>query len=68
MLGCWNRGAAKGLLGTTVPEVLGTFGGRHELALAANSGTMINGMLNFSLEICSNTNIIGFKTAQHFEQ
>eukprot|EP00959_Pyramimonas_sp_CCMP1952_P230269 4814352-Pyramimonas_sp.AAC.1 len=32
----------KGLHGTTVSEVPGIFGERHELALAANRGTMIN--------------------------
>eukprot|EP00959_Pyramimonas_sp_CCMP1952_P154881 3240447-Pyramimonas_sp.AAC.1 len=32
----------EGLHGATVSEVPGLFGERHELALAANSGTMIN--------------------------
>eukprot|EP00959_Pyramimonas_sp_CCMP1952_P377031 7897303-Pyramimonas_sp.AAC.1 len=58
----------KVLHGTTVSEVPGLFGERHELALAANSGTMINGMLTIPLDIGSNINIIGFKTAQNFEQ
>eukprot|EP00959_Pyramimonas_sp_CCMP1952_P405453 8497681-Pyramimonas_sp.AAC.1 len=58
----------KGLLGTTVSEVPGIFGEHHELALAASSGTVINGMLTMLLEIGSNINIIGLKTAQTFEQ
>eukprot|EP00959_Pyramimonas_sp_CCMP1952_P102321 2140431-Pyramimonas_sp.AAC.1 len=40
--GCWSRGAAKGMHGTTLSEVPGLFGERHELAFAANSGTMMN--------------------------
>eukprot|EP00959_Pyramimonas_sp_CCMP1952_P229896 4806640-Pyramimonas_sp.AAC.1 len=32
---------------------------RHELALAASSGTMIDGMLSVLLDIGSNVNIIG---------
>eukprot|EP00959_Pyramimonas_sp_CCMP1952_P043521 910200-Pyramimonas_sp.AAC.1 len=40
----------EGLRGTTVSEVPGLFGERHELALAANSGSMINGMLIIILD------------------
>eukprot|EP00959_Pyramimonas_sp_CCMP1952_P417256 8742211-Pyramimonas_sp.AAC.1 len=57
-----------GLHGTTAFEVPGLFGERHELALAANSGTMINGMLVLVLDIGSNINTIGLKTAHNFEQ
>eukprot|EP00959_Pyramimonas_sp_CCMP1952_P109208 2284141-Pyramimonas_sp.AAC.1 len=41
----------KGLHGTTVPEVPGLFGERHELALAANSGTMTNDCTEFRADI-----------------
>eukprot|EP00959_Pyramimonas_sp_CCMP1952_P270542 5655934-Pyramimonas_sp.AAC.1 len=54
--------------GTTFSEVPGVFGERHEEALAANSGTMINGMLTIILDIGSNINTIGLKTAQTVEQ
>eukprot|EP00959_Pyramimonas_sp_CCMP1952_P101273 2118677-Pyramimonas_sp.AAC.1 len=59
---------SKGLHGTTVFEVPGLLGGRHELALAANSGTMVNGMLIIIWDIGSNINIIGLKTTQNFVQ
>eukprot|EP00959_Pyramimonas_sp_CCMP1952_P044677 933337-Pyramimonas_sp.AAC.1 len=58
----------KGMHGTTLPEVPGIFGGRHELALAANSGAMLDGMLVIPLDIGSNVNIVGLKTAQTFER
>eukprot|EP00959_Pyramimonas_sp_CCMP1952_P104171 2177486-Pyramimonas_sp.AAC.1 len=61
MIGCWSRGAAKGLHGIIA-------GGCHELALAANSGTMVNGMLTILLDICSTITVIGLETAQTFEQ
>eukprot|EP00959_Pyramimonas_sp_CCMP1952_P225624 4718098-Pyramimonas_sp.AAC.1 len=54
--------------GATLSEVPGIFGERHELALAANSGTMVNGMLTILLGIGRNINIIGLKTAQTFER
>eukprot|EP00959_Pyramimonas_sp_CCMP1952_P325225 6807227-Pyramimonas_sp.AAC.1 len=57
----------KGLRGATVSEVPGIFGERHELALAASSGSMINGMLAILLDIGSNIDMIGLKTAQTFE-
>eukprot|EP00959_Pyramimonas_sp_CCMP1952_P163727 3422913-Pyramimonas_sp.AAC.1 len=58
----------KGMYGTTLSESPGILGERHELALAANSGTMEGGMLTILLDIGSNINIIGLKTAQTFEQ
>eukprot|EP00959_Pyramimonas_sp_CCMP1952_P003334 69205-Pyramimonas_sp.AAC.1 len=57
-----------GMHGTTLSEVTGIFGERHELALAANSGAMAGGMLTILLGMGSNINIIGLKTAQTFEQ
>eukprot|EP00959_Pyramimonas_sp_CCMP1952_P097502 2038161-Pyramimonas_sp.AAC.1 len=51
----------KGMHGTTFSEVPGPFGGRRELALAANSGTMINGMWTILLDIGSNITCIGLK-------
>eukprot|EP00959_Pyramimonas_sp_CCMP1952_P421686 8834078-Pyramimonas_sp.AAC.1 len=57
-----------GLRGTTVPDVHGISGERHEPGLAAQSGTMINGMLNIILGVGSNIHIIGLKAAQTFEQ
>eukprot|EP00959_Pyramimonas_sp_CCMP1952_P160689 3360530-Pyramimonas_sp.AAC.1 len=53
----------KGLHGATVSEVPGIFAERHELPLVANSGTMIMGMLTILLDIGSDINIFGFKTA-----
>eukprot|EP00959_Pyramimonas_sp_CCMP1952_P299760 6269929-Pyramimonas_sp.AAC.1 len=58
----------KGLLGTTVSEVPGILGERHELALAAYSGTMINGRLIILSDIGSNLDIIGLKTTQNSQQ
>eukprot|EP00959_Pyramimonas_sp_CCMP1952_P015017 318010-Pyramimonas_sp.AAC.1 len=46
-----RAGAVKGLHGTTACEVPGLFGERHELALAANSGTMINDGTAFRADI-----------------
>eukprot|EP00959_Pyramimonas_sp_CCMP1952_P215893 4515906-Pyramimonas_sp.AAC.1 len=54
----------KGMRGTTLSEVSGFSDERHELALAANSGTMINGVLIILLDLSSNLNLIGLKTAQ----
>eukprot|EP00959_Pyramimonas_sp_CCMP1952_P461050 9480943-Pyramimonas_sp.AAC.1 len=58
-IGCWSRGAAK------------ASAARHCLKcldyLANASGTMINGALTILLNIGSNINIIGLKTAQTFE-
>eukprot|EP00959_Pyramimonas_sp_CCMP1952_P244613 5113210-Pyramimonas_sp.AAC.1 len=47
----------KGMHGTTLSEGPGICGERHELALAANSGTMMDGMLTTLLDIGSNVNI-----------
>eukprot|EP00959_Pyramimonas_sp_CCMP1952_P255230 5330979-Pyramimonas_sp.AAC.1 len=54
----------KGMYGTTLSEVPGIFGERHELArerhelaLAANSWTMVDGMPTILLDIGSNINI-----------
>eukprot|EP00959_Pyramimonas_sp_CCMP1952_P468097 9492657-Pyramimonas_sp.AAC.1 len=58
----------KGMYGTTLSEVPGIVGDRDELTLAANSGTMVDGMLTALLDIGSNINIIGLKTAQTFER
>eukprot|EP00959_Pyramimonas_sp_CCMP1952_P436910 9148087-Pyramimonas_sp.AAC.1 len=46
----------------------GIFGERHELAQAANSGTMVDGMPTLLLDIGSNIIIIGLNTAQTFER
>eukprot|EP00959_Pyramimonas_sp_CCMP1952_P038693 809857-Pyramimonas_sp.AAC.1 len=46
-----------GMYGTTLSAVPGIFGERHELALAANSGAMVDGMLTIPLDIGSNINI-----------
>eukprot|EP00959_Pyramimonas_sp_CCMP1952_P324760 6797764-Pyramimonas_sp.AAC.1 len=51
----WRR---KGLHGITLSEMPGIFGERHELALAANSGTTVDGALLVLLDIGSNINII----------
>eukprot|EP00959_Pyramimonas_sp_CCMP1952_P036427 762542-Pyramimonas_sp.AAC.1 len=48
----------KGTHGTTLSTVPGVFGDRHELAFAANSGTMIDIALIIWLDIGSNINII----------
>eukprot|EP00959_Pyramimonas_sp_CCMP1952_P324060 6782266-Pyramimonas_sp.AAC.1 len=58
----------KGMHGTTLSEVPGIFGERHELALVANSGAMVDGILTILLDIGSNINIIGLEAAQTFEQ
>eukprot|EP00959_Pyramimonas_sp_CCMP1952_P408669 8564505-Pyramimonas_sp.AAC.1 len=58
----------KGMHGTTLSDAPGIFGERHELALAANSGTMIDGLLPILLDVGSNINISGLKTAQTFER
>eukprot|EP00959_Pyramimonas_sp_CCMP1952_P015163 320975-Pyramimonas_sp.AAC.1 len=58
----------KGMHSTTQSEVPGIFGERHELALAANSRTMVDGMLTTLLDTGSNINIAGLKTAQTFER
>eukprot|EP00959_Pyramimonas_sp_CCMP1952_P280535 5864029-Pyramimonas_sp.AAC.1 len=60
-IGCWSRGAARGMYGTTLSEVPGIFGERHELALSAHSGTMVDRMLTVLLDIGSNINTIGLK-------
>eukprot|EP00959_Pyramimonas_sp_CCMP1952_P319096 6676580-Pyramimonas_sp.AAC.1 len=44
----------KGMHGTTMSEVPGAFGDRHELALAANSGAMADGTQTILLDIGSN--------------
>eukprot|EP00959_Pyramimonas_sp_CCMP1952_P082493 1723849-Pyramimonas_sp.AAC.1 len=54
----------KGTHATTLAEVPGIFGESHELALAANSGTMVDGMLTILLDIGNNINTIGLETAQ----
>eukprot|EP00959_Pyramimonas_sp_CCMP1952_P345121 7227703-Pyramimonas_sp.AAC.1 len=48
----------KGMYGTTLSEVPGIFGERHEVALAADSGTMVDGILTTPLDIGSNINLI----------
>eukprot|EP00959_Pyramimonas_sp_CCMP1952_P254318 5312425-Pyramimonas_sp.AAC.1 len=58
----------KGVHGTIVYDVPGLFGERHGLALAANSGTMINGIMIIPLDIGSNITTTGLKTAHNFEQ
>eukprot|EP00959_Pyramimonas_sp_CCMP1952_P051593 1078232-Pyramimonas_sp.AAC.1 len=63
-----TRRRRKGTHGTTLSGVPGIFGDRHELALAANSGTIVDGALTILLDIGSNINIIGLKTAQTFER
>eukprot|EP00959_Pyramimonas_sp_CCMP1952_P115909 2423168-Pyramimonas_sp.AAC.1 len=58
----------KGMRGAALSAEPGIFGGeRHELALTVNSGTMIDGMLSILLDIGSNMNIIGLKTAEAYE-
>eukprot|EP00959_Pyramimonas_sp_CCMP1952_P238947 4993746-Pyramimonas_sp.AAC.1 len=54
--------------GTTLSDVPGIFGERHELALVANAGAMVAGMLTILLDIGSNINVIGLETAQTFER
>eukprot|EP00959_Pyramimonas_sp_CCMP1952_P401622 8415350-Pyramimonas_sp.AAC.1 len=54
----------KGMRGTALSAVLGIFGEKHELALAANSETMIDGTLPILVDIGSNINIISAKTAR----
>eukprot|EP00959_Pyramimonas_sp_CCMP1952_P413783 8669992-Pyramimonas_sp.AAC.1 len=54
--------------GTTLSDVPGVFGEPLELALATNSGTMDDGTLSILLDIHSNINIIGLKTAQTYER
>eukprot|EP00959_Pyramimonas_sp_CCMP1952_P041645 871168-Pyramimonas_sp.AAC.1 len=54
--------------GTTLSEVPGIFGYRRELALAAKSGTIVDGMLTILLDIGSNINIVGPRTAQTLER
>eukprot|EP00959_Pyramimonas_sp_CCMP1952_P434877 9105859-Pyramimonas_sp.AAC.1 len=44
--------------GTTLSEVPGLFGESHDLALAANSGTMVDGALTILLDIGSSIDII----------
>eukprot|EP00959_Pyramimonas_sp_CCMP1952_P234312 4895930-Pyramimonas_sp.AAC.1 len=58
----------KGLHGTTVSEVSGIVGERHELVLAASIETMINGMSTILLDLGSTISLFGVKTAQTFEQ
>eukprot|EP00959_Pyramimonas_sp_CCMP1952_P370056 7750210-Pyramimonas_sp.AAC.1 len=58
----------RGMHGTTLSEVPRLFGERRALSLAANSGTMVDGMQTILLDIGSNINIIGLKTAQTSEQ
>eukprot|EP00959_Pyramimonas_sp_CCMP1952_P200574 4195336-Pyramimonas_sp.AAC.1 len=48
----------KGMHGTTQSDVPGIFEDRHELALAANSGTMVDGILTILLDIGGNIDII----------
>jgi len=52
---------------TTVEGAVPYAGKRLTLALAANTGTMIDNMLTLLLDIGSNINIIGLETAQIFE-
>eukprot|EP00959_Pyramimonas_sp_CCMP1952_P230205 4812894-Pyramimonas_sp.AAC.1 len=55
--------------GTTLSAVPGIFGERHELALTANSGNMVDGMPTAPLDICSNSSQhhwFGNCTAQTF--
>eukprot|EP00959_Pyramimonas_sp_CCMP1952_P065382 1364933-Pyramimonas_sp.AAC.1 len=58
----------EGMHGAALSAVPGIFGERPESALAANSGTMIVGVLSVLLDIGSNINIIGLKTAQTCER
>eukprot|EP00959_Pyramimonas_sp_CCMP1952_P406236 8513719-Pyramimonas_sp.AAC.1 len=50
------------------PTCRGYFGERHDLALAANSGTMVDGLPTILLDIGSNIHISGLKTVQTFER
>eukprot|EP00959_Pyramimonas_sp_CCMP1952_P413834 8670984-Pyramimonas_sp.AAC.1 len=52
----------KGMHGTALYEMPGIFEERHELSLATNSGTMVDGMLMILLDI----DIIGLETARTF--
>eukprot|EP00959_Pyramimonas_sp_CCMP1952_P090068 1885632-Pyramimonas_sp.AAC.1 len=58
----------KGMHGATWSAVPGIFGERHELALAANSGTMVDCLQTILLDIGSNINIIGLKFALTIER
>eukprot|EP00959_Pyramimonas_sp_CCMP1952_P078464 1640065-Pyramimonas_sp.AAC.2 len=58
----------KGMHGSTLSDVPGIFGERHEVALAANSGAMLDGTLTILLAIGSTINTIDLKTAQTFER
>eukprot|EP00959_Pyramimonas_sp_CCMP1952_P207441 4339376-Pyramimonas_sp.AAC.1 len=55
----------KGMHGTTLSEVPGIFGERNGLALAANSGTMVDGMLTTVLGVGSSIKIIGTPSHGH---
>eukprot|EP00959_Pyramimonas_sp_CCMP1952_P089564 1873631-Pyramimonas_sp.AAC.1 len=57
----WEQRRRKGMHGTTLSEVPGLFGERHALPLAADSGTMVDGMLTIVVDIGSKINIIVFK-------
>eukprot|EP00959_Pyramimonas_sp_CCMP1952_P223604 4675278-Pyramimonas_sp.AAC.1 len=54
-----DQSCRKGMHGTTLPAVPGIFDKRGELALAANSATMVDGILDILLKMGSDLNIIG---------
>eukprot|EP00959_Pyramimonas_sp_CCMP1952_P449870 9419566-Pyramimonas_sp.AAC.1 len=63
-----EQSRCKGMRGSTLSDVPGIFGERHELALAANSGTIVYGMLTVLVDIGSNISTMCLKTAQTFER
>eukprot|EP00959_Pyramimonas_sp_CCMP1952_P013979 295636-Pyramimonas_sp.AAC.1 len=58
----------KGTHGTTLSDAPGGSGERRGLALAANSGTMVDDMLIILLHVGNHINIIGLRTAQAFQR
>eukprot|EP00959_Pyramimonas_sp_CCMP1952_P238168 4977133-Pyramimonas_sp.AAC.1 len=58
----------KGTYGTTVSTVQGVFGEHYELAIASDMETMIDGMLTMMLDVGSNINTIGLRTALTLER
>eukprot|EP00959_Pyramimonas_sp_CCMP1952_P041286 863429-Pyramimonas_sp.AAC.1 len=63
-----DQGRLEGMRGAAVAAVHGLFGDGHELAQAANSGTMIDGMLIILLDIGSNINSVGLQAARTFQR
>eukprot|EP00959_Pyramimonas_sp_CCMP1952_P408835 8567767-Pyramimonas_sp.AAC.1 len=63
-----DRRRREGMRCATLSAAPGIFGERRELALAANSGHMVDGVLTFLVDIGSNINLFRLKTARAFER